>query len=294
MNRISRGGNRGNGGRRPALLCFLRVSPLFSLPIHGRPMKTLRIVPILLLVLLAAFAQDRPVSLYLAGDSTIAQKLVTRRPETGWGEMLQQHFDIDRVRVQNHARNGRSTRTFIEEGRWQAIVDELRPGDWVLIQFGHNDASVEKVDRYTPPADYRRNLARFVADVRAKGARPVLMTPVMRRRFDGEGVFRDAHGEYPDLVRAAAAELGVPLVDMHRSSERVLVEYGAERSKSLFLHLAPGENANYPDGLEDNTHFSPAGAEVMARLAVDGIRQSVPDLAALLVQPSAATTPAAP
>jgi pectinesterase len=251
-------------------------------------MKTLRILPVLLSILLAAFAmQDRPVSLYLAGDSTIAQKLVTRRPETGWGEMLQQHFDIDRVRVQNHARNGRSTRTFIEEGRWQAIVDDLRPGDYVFIQFGHNDASVEKTDRYTPPADYRRNLARFVAEVRAKGANPVLMTPVMRRRFDASGVFYDAHGEYPDLVRATAAELGVPLIDMHRTSERVLREYGAERSKSLFLHLARGENANYPDGLEDNTHFSPAGAEVMARLAVEGIRAHVPGLAAHLVQPAA-------
>jgi lysophospholipase L1-like esterase len=252
-------------------------------------MKTLRILPLLLVVLLAAWVQDRPVSLYLAGDSTIAQKVVNRRPETGWGEMLQQHFDIDRVRVQNHARNGRSTRTFIGEGRWQAIVDGLRPGDYVFIQFGHNDASVEKVDRYTPPADYRRNLARFVAEVRAKDAHPVLMTPVMRRRFDENGVFYDAHGEYPDLVRATAAELSVPLIDMHRSSERVLREYGAERSKSLFLILAPGEHPNYPQGLDDNTHFSPAGAEVMAGLAVQGIRESVPELAALLaVQPDSA------
>ena len=124
----------------------------------------LRRLPLLPLVLLAAFAwRDAPVTVYIAGDSTAAQKLVTRRPETGWGERLQQYFDIDRVRVQNHARNGRSTRTFIEEGRWQEIVDALRPGDHVFIQFGHNDASVDKVDRYTPPADYRANLVRFVA-----------------------------------------------------------------------------------------------------------------------------------
>jgi pectinesterase len=257
-------------------------------PRANESMKTLRILPILLVLLLGAFVQDRPVTLYLAGDSTIAQKLVTRRPETGWGEALQQHFDLDRVRVQNHARNGRSTRTFIEEGRWQALIDDVRPGDYVFIQFGHNDASVEKADRYTPPADYRRNLARFVAEVRAKQANPVLMTPVMRRRFDENGAFYDAHGEYPDLVRAAAAELGVPLIDMHRSSERVLREYGAERSKSLFLHLAPGEHANYPDGLRDDTHFSPAGAEAMAALVARGIRESVPALAALLVQPAAA------
>lgn len=250
-------------------------------------MKAFRILPLLLVPLLAAFALGRPVTVYVAGDSTAAQKLVTRRPETGWGERLQQHFDIDAVRVQNHARNGRSTRTFISEGRWQAIVDELRPGDYVLIQFGHNDGSPDKADRYTPPADYRRNLARFVAEVRARQANPVLMTPVVRRRFDQAGAFYDTHGEYPDLVRAVAAELGVPLIDMHRASERVLREHGAERSRGLFLHLAPGEHANYPAGLRDDTHFAPAGAERMAELAVQGIRDAVPALAAHLVPATA-------
>jgi pectinesterase len=246
-----------------------------------KPMKTLRILPLVLL--LAAFAWvDRPVSIYLAGDSTMAQKLHGRRPETGWGERLQQYFDMDRARVVNLARNGRSTRTFIEEGRWQEIADALRPGDYVFIQFGHNDASVEKTDRYTPPGGYRDNLARFVAQVRAKGANPVLFTPVMRRRFDENGQFYDAHGEYPGIVREVAAELRVPLIDMHRSSERLIREYGAEPSKALFLHIAPGTDANYPQGLRDDTHFSPLGAERMAELAVAGIRESVPELAALL------------
>jgi lysophospholipase L1-like esterase len=248
-------------------------------------MKVMRILPLLLVPLLAAFVLDRPVTVFIAGDSTAAQKLVTRRPETGWGERLQQHFDIDAVRVQNHARNGRSTRTFVAEGRWQAVVDELRPGDYVLIQFGHNDGSPDKVDRYTPPADYRRNLARFVAEARARRANPVLMTPVVRRRFDDACRFYDTHGEYPDLVRSVAAELGVPLIDMHRASERVLREHGAERSRGLFLHLAPGEHANHPAGLRDDTHFSPAGAERMAELAVQGIRDAVPALAAHLVPP---------
>ncbi len=247
-------------------------------------MKVMRILPLLLVPL---FGVERPVTVFVAGDSTAAQKLVTRRPETGWGERLQQHFDIDVVRVQNHARNGRSTRTFISEGRWQALVDELRPGDYVLIQFGHNDGSPDKADRYTPPADYRRNLARFVAEVRARQANPVLMTPVVRRRFDPAGGFYDTHGEYPDLVRSVAAELGVPLIDMHRASEWALREHGVERSRDLFLHLAPGENANYPAGLQDDTHFSPAGAELMAALVVQGIRDAVPALAAQLVSAAA-------
>lgn len=211
--------------------------------------------------------------IYLAGDSTMARKLPEKRPETGWGEALQQFFDATKVRIDNHAQNGRSTRTFIEEKRWQAIVNKLKAGDYVFIQFGHNDASKEKVDRYTPPADYRRNLIMFVNDVRAKKAVPVLLTPVMRRRFDKDGQFLDSHGEYPDIVRAVATENKVALIDMHRKSEVVIKQYGVEASRKLFLQLKPDENPNYPKGIEDNTHFSPLGAGIMASLVVDGIRE---------------------
>jgi lysophospholipase L1-like esterase len=254
-------------------------------------MRFLRVLPLLLVAAFASWAP--PVTVYLAGDSTMAQKLVTKRPETGWGEAFQQYFDVDQVRIENHARNGRSTRTFIEEGRWQAVVDKLRPGDYVFIQFGHNDASVEKTDRYTPPAGYRRNLVRFVADARAKGASPVLLTPVRRRRFDASGTLVDTHGEYPDLVRSVAAEQRVPLLDMHRSSAAALTRHGAEGSRRLFLQLRPGENANYPQGIDDNTHFSPQGAEVMAALAAEGIREIGLGLAGFLKTagaPAPATT----
>src|SRR5687768_2489653 len=229
---------------------------------------------LLLLLLLCTFASAKePVTVFLAGDSTMAEKRPEKRPETGWGEFLQQHFDEAKVRVSNHAMNGRSTRTFISEGRWQAVVDKLKPGDYVFIQFGHNDSSKEKVDRYTPPDDYRANLARFVREARAKQATPVLLTPVMRRRFDERGVFYDAHGEYPDIVRRVAAEEKAALIDMHRKSEKVIVAHGVEESKKLFLQLAAGEHANYPQGVNDNTHFSPRGAELMAALAVEGIRE---------------------
>ncbi|OLE54664.1 MAG: GntR family transcriptional regulator [Acidobacteria bacterium 13_1_20CM_3_53_8] len=213
------------------------------------------------------------ITIYLAGDSTMAQKLPEKRPETGWGEALQQFFREERVRVENHAKNGRSTRTFISEGLWQEIVAKLKKGDYVFIQFGHNDESKNKVDRYTPPEDFRRNLVRFINEVRAKKAIPILLTPVMRRSFDSSGVFHDTHGEYPDIVRAVAADNHVPMIDMHRKSERVLKQYGPEDSRKLFLQLRPGENPNYPNGIEDNTHFSPVGAQVMAGLAVEGIRE---------------------
>jgi lysophospholipase L1-like esterase len=150
----------------------------------------------------------------------------------------------------------------------------LKKGDYVFIQFGHNDESKDKGERYTPPEDYRKNLVRFIGDVNSKGGHPVLLTPVMRRRFDKDGKFYDTHGEYPDIVRAVAAEQKVPLIDMHRESEIVIVKYGVEGSKKLFLQLKPGENPNYPNGVEDNTHFSPLGAEEMAELVVDGIRKS--------------------
>lgn len=226
---------------------------------------------LLLLLSPHALAQG-PTTVFLAGDSTMAEKRPEKRPETGWGEFLVRHFDARKVRVENHAQNGRSTRTFIAEGRWQAVVERLKPGDFVLIQFGHNDSSKEKLDRYTPPDDYRANLVRFVAEVRARKATPVLLTPVVRRRFDDRGAFYDTHGEYPEIVRRVAAGERVALIDMHRRSEQVLKDYGAEASKKLFLQLAPDEHANYPQGVNDNTHFSPRGAELMASLAVEGIR----------------------
>jgi lysophospholipase L1-like esterase len=226
----------------------------------------------ILLPFSTALAKE-PVTIYLAGDSTCADKQADKRPETGWGEMLGAHFKPGKVRIDNRAMNGRSTKTFISEGRWQAIIDALKKGDYVFIQFGHNDESKDKGERYTPPEDYRKNLIRFIEEVRAKKATPVLLTPVMRRRFNEKGEFYDTHGEYPDIVRAVATEYKTALIDMHRKSEAVIKQYGPEGSKKLFLQLKPGENPNYPKGIEDNTHFNPAGAEEMAKLVAEGIRE---------------------
>lgn len=227
------------------------------------------------LILLASGVTAFPrVTVYLAGDSTCAAKLPEKRPETGWGEMLGQHFKPGKVIIENRAMNGRSTKTFISEGRWQAIIDSLKRGDWVFVQFGHNDESKEKGERYTPPDQFRTNLIRFISDVRAKKANIVLLTPVMRRKFDKDGKFVDQHPpEYPQAMRDIAHELDVPLIDMHRTSLEVIENYGVEGSRSLFLQLKPGENANYPNGIEDNTHFVPKGAEEMAKLVVQGIKE---------------------
>ena len=236
---------------------------------------TAAIALIFLSAMVSARAQSSPhVTVFLAGDSTCAIKQPEKRPETGWGEMLGKYFKDDAVRIENRALNGRSTKSFIAEGHWQKIVDDLKKGDYVFIQFGHNDESKDKGDRYTPPDDFRRNLIRFVDEVRARGGHPVLLTPVMRRRFDNDGKFYDTHGEYPDLVRGVAREKKVPLIDMHRKTETLLVRLGPDDSRKLFLQLKRGENPNYPDGIEDNTHFNPTGADEVAKLVVEGIRNS--------------------
>jgi lysophospholipase L1-like esterase len=238
-------------------------------------MKLTFVTMIFVLSAMTVAAQPSQITIFLAGDSTMASKQPDKRPETGWGEMLGRHFKDGKVRIDNRAANGRSTKSFIAEGKWQSVIDDLKKGDYVFIQFGHNDESKDKGDRYTPPDDFRNNLERFVSEVRAKGGNPVLLTPVMRRRFDKDGKFYDVHPpEYPDLVRAVGKSHDVPLIDMHRKSEALIVRYGAEDSRKLFLQLKPGENANYPNGVEDNTHFSPLGAEEMAKLAVEGIRES--------------------
>jgi len=227
------------------------------------------LLPALMACALAFNAQARQlITIYLAGDSTMAEKSPEKRPETGWGEKLPAHLDAAKVRLENHARNGRSTRTFLEEGRWAAIVSNLKVGDYVFIQFGHNDASVEKVDRYAPPAVYRNNLIGFIAEVRNKHAQPILFTPVARRRVNEQGQLIDGHGDYPDIVRAVARQFEVPLIDMHKSSTAILERYGVEGSQQLFLILPAGANPNYPNGVNDNTHFSPLGAEEMAKAAV--------------------------
>ena len=259
-------------------------------PLDLRPRSRWRVLGLLLAFATATVAQPAPaVTLHLAGDSTMAEKRAEKRPETGWGEYLAERFRPGSVSVRNRAMNGRSTRTFIEEGRWQALLDELRPGDYVLVQFGHNDQSRDKPDRYTPPADYVRNLARFVAEVRARSATPVLLTPVARRRFDAQGRLQDSHGEYPGLVRALAARERVALIDLERRSQALLQEAGMDGSRRLFLQLAAGAHPNYPSGVEDNTHFSPPGARRIAIEFASALRESELPLAALLREDEGAT-----
>lgn len=235
------------------------------------------IVGLILLVAGITAISGGRITIHMIGDSTMADKPVEDNPERGWGQMLPAFFDSS-VRIENHARNGRSTRSFLREGLWTPVLSSLKPGDYVFIQFGHNDEKPEKTDRYTPPDDYRSNLVKFVTETRERNAQPVLCTPIVRRRFDSNGMFYDEHGVYPDIVREVAKKLNVPLIDMHRLSERLIVGLGPEGSKKAFLWIPPGAYKSLPNGREDNTHFSEWGAIQMAALAVEGMRELHLDL----------------
>jgi len=209
----------------------------------------------------------------LIGDSTMANKPLDDNPERGWGMYFPKYMTGE-IEVQNHAVNGRSTKSFINEHRWDTVMSRLKAGDYVLIQFGHNDQKVEDSNRSAPAHTlYKENLIRFVNDVRSKGANPVLITPVMRRKFDETGKFVDQHGDYPGVVKEVAAAMNVPLIDLHRSSEALIVKEGVEGSRRLFLNIPPNHFKNYKGKEEDNTHFSEYGAASMASLVCQGIKE---------------------
>lgn len=221
------------------------------------------------------------VQVFLAGDSTMAIKDPKDYPETGWGVPFATFFN-NSVKVINLAKNGRSTRTFIGEGRWQALLDALHPNDFVFIQFGHNDEVKTKVDRYTTPEQYRENLRRFVNDVEDKQAHAVLLTPVVRRHFNVHGKLENTH-PYADIVRVVAREhKKVVFLDMEKITHRYFEALGAEDSKLRFMHLDPGLHPNYPDGVEDNTHYNELGAREVAQLALLELRRIDHPLSKLL------------
>ena len=232
---------------------------------------------------LGAAARERP-TLWMVGDSTMANKVdPAHNPEVGWGQVLPRFVDTSRLAIRNHAANGRSTKRFIDEGKWDSTMALVRRGDYVLVQFSHNDGHLRDTLRYVNAyTGFRRNLERMVADVRARGATPILATPVVRRYFNDHGVLTDAHGAYGFVLREVAFEQRVPLVDMQQMTEDFVIATGPEASKRLYLWVAEGEFPAFPAAKQDNTHFREAGAVAVARLAVAGLRAAVPALAGAL------------
>ncbi|HEX2682302.1 MAG TPA: GDSL-type esterase/lipase family protein, partial [Ferruginibacter sp.] len=220
---------------------------------------------------LAFLVPEKKPTIFMIGDSTMANKPVGDNPEFGWGQLFPNYMTDD-VEIQNHAVNGRSTKSFINEHRWDTVMSRLKAGDYVMIQFGHNDSKADDSIRSAPAHTlYKENLERFVRDVRSKGATPILITPVMRRKFDSQGKFVDQHGDYPAVVKEVAAKMQVLLIDLHRSSEVLINKEGVEDSKRFFLHIPAGHFKDYKSKPEDNTHFSWYGASSMAALVCESI-----------------------
>jgi len=242
-----------------------------------------KIFAVLSIALLSFTLPPKKIKIWLVGDSTMSDKKTEAYPETGWGMPFKYFFDSTVV-VDNRAQNGRSTKTFISEGRWQAVMDGLNEGDYVFIQFGHNDEVPTKVNSYVTEDVFKSNLQKFIKEVRSKNGVPVLLTPVARRKFDSAGTVEETHEKYAAVVRTVAKEEKVLFIDLDEKSKALLQQFGVENSKLLFNQLQPGEHPNYPEGKEDNTHFNELGARKMAELVLTEIKEQKFDIANRIVQ----------
>ena len=255
-----------------------------------------------LVAMLAAARQDKVTTIFVIGDSTAAQKDISGgKQERGWGMALQCFFD-DNIRVDNHAVNGRSSLSFFNEGRWQKVLEKMKPGDYVIIQFGHNDEKAP-ADRHTDPGstfDYM--LARYVRETREHGGIPVLMSCVVRRNFyikapendddeklrtttfkdgvkmvEGDSLI-DTHGLYRVAPRDVAQRMNCHFVDANKITHDLEQGLGTEASKKLHMWFKPGEEPSVPNGRQDNTHYNVYGAHVVARLLADALCDEIPVL----------------
>ena len=256
----------------------------------------------LVLLLFTASAPQHVTTIFVIGDSTAAEKDLSKgSPERGWGMPLQCFFDPAFIRVDNHAVNGRSSLSFINEGRWQRVLDRMQPGDYVIIQFGHNDEKPGATRHTDPGSTFDYNYARYIRETREHGGIPVVMNCVVRRNFakkqvattaDDESLrnttFKDGgkqlegdslvdtHGLYAQAPRDVAARMHCLFVDANRLTHQLEQSLGPEGSKQLHMWYKPGQHPALPDGRQDNTHYNVYGAHQVARLLADALCQQVP------------------
>lgn len=250
----------------------------------------------------APVEKNDTVTIFMIGDSTMANKpLDKENQERGWGQMLPLYFQ-GKVKIDNHAVNGRSSKSFVDEGRWAAVMEKIQPGDYVIIQFGHNDEKIKNKDRYTiPGSTFDEYLRNYVNDTRSKGGIPILMNSIVRRNFpasasiksedrddnppvgptsDTEGGFIlvDTHGDYLTAPRNVAAETGTVFIDMNKITHKLVQELGPTLSKDLYMWIPANTYEFCPKGKSDNTHLNVHGAIVVSRLAAQALAKEVPGL----------------
>lgn len=235
-----------------------------------------------LIIVFTCFKQDKDkISIFSIGDSTMAEYNIEKLsaqyegenyPLRGWMMMMMPFFS-DRVKIINAGVSGRSSKNFRTEGHWQKVIEKIKPGDYLFIQFGHNDSKTDTI-RYTDPrTSFRQNLINYINEAKAKGALPVLFTSIPRRSFDKEGKLLDTHGDYVTVVRDLAKEMHLPLVDLNKKMAKLIQELGPEESKKLFLWLEPGQFKKIPEGKQDDTHLNVYGANRVAELAAQGLKE---------------------
>ena len=247
-------------------------------------MKRFFSIILALVVAISVSAQDKIV-LRLMGDSTMADKdLSYQNPERGWGQRLKSHVD-EGVEVANYAQNGRSTKSVQTLGIWDRVKADLKAGEYLFIQFGHNDSKESDTTRYAAPfGAYQDNIRLFVDHALSVGAKPILFTPVSRRWFDDKGnLKRECHGDYPAAVKQIAQEYGLPLIDANEVTQQWLMSLGDEASRKYYMWIEEGTNPKHPQGKVDNTHTNVAGARQIVNLLLPEIVKVIPELASHVV-----------
>ena len=236
-----------------------------------------RIILGLFILLFAFGCKQKRVDIFLIGDSTAAEYKEHYRPLTGWGEKLNLFFN-DNVVIHNFAVSGSSTKRYRDNLVWKKVYECLHDGSYLFIQFGHNDAKKDSTRYAAAGGAYNDNLKRYITEARQKGAIPILLTPISRRKFDKEGHLLNTHGRYPSEMKKVANEMNVPLIDLTNLTKTLIESYGVEESKILFRWVEPGEYPAYPNGMKDNTHLSPLGAEEVSELVAEEIKKIDIDL----------------
>ena len=240
-------------------------------------------IPLILFLMAFAMPEKKKITIWMCGDSTMSIKEKKAYPETGWGMPFVYFWDST-VTIENLAKNGRSTSSFRNEGLWQIVLDKATEGDYVFIQFGHND-EVSTKKTYTTETEFKNNLKQYVSETRSKKATPILLTPMARRKFDAAGKIEGTHDVYSQNVRDVAKEEKVLLFDMDKITQQLYQQFGVENSKLLFMQLKPNEHPNYPEGRDDNTHFNELGARLIAQLVLEEIKKQILELSDRVVKP---------
>ena len=261
-------------------------------------------VALIMPLLLWAQTPADTITIFMIGDSTMANKPIDMdKQERGWGQMLPLMLQ-GAIKVDNHALTGYSGKSFIDNGKWAAVLERMQPGDYLIIQFGHNDQKQKDPKRYGDVGGiYDDNLRKFINEARAKGGKPILCNSIVRRNFPAdvnaahedrddnppegfenlkttpEGkILVDTHGEYVEAPRRIAREMGVPFIEMNMLTHNLVQGLGTEKSKELFMWIPEGKYEFCPQGKIDNTHLNIYGGTVVAGIAARAIAEAVPAL----------------